>query len=245
MVTAWIFDLDGTLVQTERLKAISYARAVMDLCPDELKESMVIEAFKKVVGRSRKEVARALMEEFDLEKAARKRMTEFGVSSPWQSFVQIRLNHYEKMLEDPSIILNNQWPHNVEILRQARARNCKTALVTMSRCQQAMKVLQILDLEHEFNFIATRDDVEHGKPDPEIYELALRELGVQAEECMAIEDSPAGVRSAIAAGVQVLAVTTPFTHDALHQERLLPEEWIVDDPSMLPGMMKQLMTDHN
>ena len=43
-----IFDLDGTLVQTERLKAISYARAAIELCPYNLTEEEVIEAFKKV-----------------------------------------------------------------------------------------------------------------------------------------------------------------------------------------------------
>ena len=53
MIQAVIFDLDGTLVETERLKALSYARAAVELCLYTLTEAEVIEAFKDVVGLSR------------------------------------------------------------------------------------------------------------------------------------------------------------------------------------------------
>ena len=101
MIRAMIFDLDGTLVQTERLKAISYARAALELCPRDLTETEVIEGFKEVVGLSRREVALGLVEQFGLEDAARARMAEFGVDTPWQAFVQVRLSIYEQMLADP------------------------------------------------------------------------------------------------------------------------------------------------
>ncbi len=79
MVKAMIFDLDGTLVQTEKLKALSYARAAVELCPHEIEQSEVIEAFKDVVGLSRREVATALVERFDLSETAAKLMNDFGV----------------------------------------------------------------------------------------------------------------------------------------------------------------------
>ena len=50
MIPATIFDLDGTLVQTERLKALSYAHAAVELCPHNLTEAEVVQAFKEVVG---------------------------------------------------------------------------------------------------------------------------------------------------------------------------------------------------
>ena len=114
-----IFDLDGTLVQTERLKAISYARAAVELCPYTLSEAEAVEAFKDVVGLSRREVAQALVKRFDLEDTARARMDEFGVSAPWQAFVQVRLHIYEAMLADPEVLRSNQWPHNVALLNEA------------------------------------------------------------------------------------------------------------------------------
>ena len=57
MIRLVIFDLDGTLVQTERLKAMSYARAAVELCPYQVSEEEVIEAYKDVVGLRRREVA--------------------------------------------------------------------------------------------------------------------------------------------------------------------------------------------
>jgi beta-phosphoglucomutase len=74
MIRAFVFDLDGTLVETEELKALSYARAAAELRPD-LNEGEVIEAFKDLVGLSRQEVAVGLMRRFGLEGAARTRMT--------------------------------------------------------------------------------------------------------------------------------------------------------------------------
>ena len=160
-----IFDLDGTLVQTEKLKAQSYARAAIELCPRVIKEFEVIEAFKDVVGLSRRDVATALLDRFDLSDNAEKRMIEYGVSSPWQAFVQVRLKIYQEMLADPNVILNHQWPHNISLLEQARKNNCQIGLATMSYCQQVTRVLAILELGDAFNFIATRDDVEQGKPE--------------------------------------------------------------------------------
>lgn len=241
MIRAWIFDLDGTLVKTERLKAISYARAAIELCPHEISEAEVIEAFKDVVGRSRREVAQSLVNKFQLEDKANQVMDDYGVSTAWQAFIQVRLKHYDDILSDPDVIRNNQWPHNVELLKEVRRQKCKTALVTMSVCQQATRVLKIIDLLGEFDFVATRDDVDRGKPDPEIYHLALNELNVSPEESLAIEDSPSGVQAALSAGVSVIAVATPFTREALHSMNLLPKNMIVDEPDQLKRVLNGFM----
>ncbi|MCK5429180.1 MAG: HAD family phosphatase [Anaerolineales bacterium] len=241
MIRAMIFDLDGTLVQTEKLKALSYAKAVVELCPDETTEGQVLEAFKDVVGLSRREVAQALVEGFNLEKASQARMSEFGVSTPWQAFVQIRMNYYDRMLADPQVLRSHQWVHNRALLEEARRQKCQVGLATMSQCNQAQRVLQILGLADEFDFIATRDDVERGKPDPEIYLLVASELDVPPANCLVIEDSPAGVKAALAAGMHCVAVTTPFTRERIHASQLLDEGLIVDDPSELPEVVRRVM----
>ncbi len=243
MIRAMIFDLDGTLVQTERLKALSYARAAVELCPYTLSEAEAVEAFKDVVGLPRREVAQALVERFDLEEKARSRMAEFGVSAPWQAFVQVRLRFYEEMLADPEVLRANQWPHNVALLDEARRSGCKTALATMSRCTQARRILDVLGLSEAFDFVATRDDVEHGKPDPEIYQLVARELAQATAECLVIEDSPSGVKAALAAGMWCIAVTTPFTRQRIHAEGLLDERWIVDDPTTLTAVVQRMVAE--
>jgi HAD superfamily hydrolase (TIGR01509 family) len=238
-----IFDLDGTLVQTERLKAISYAKAVIELCPRQVSEEQVIEAFKEVVGLSRRQVAQTLVNKFSLEGKARARMEEFGVNSDWQAFIQVRLQHYEAMLADPAILLENRWPHNMALLTEARRAECKTGLATMSACKQAQRVLTILNLTADFDFVATRDDVGHGKPNPEIYNLVADQLNVPVSQCLVIEDSPAGVQAALAAGMWCIAVTTPFTRAAIHAKQLLDERWVVDEPVELLSVVQQMITE--
>jgi beta-phosphoglucomutase-like phosphatase (HAD superfamily) len=241
MIRAMIFDLDGTLVQTEKLKARSYAKAAVELRPRDVKETEVIEAFKDVVGSSRREVALALVGRFDLAEKAKEHMQAYGVSTPWQAFVQVRLEHYEHMLSDPEIIRANRWPHNLAALEEARRAGCKTALATMSRCQQANRVLQALDLLGEIDFVATRDDVEQGKPNPEIYQLVSRELGVPPGDCLVLEDSPAGVKAALSAGMWCIAVTTPFTRERVNDLGLLEQRWIVDEADRVPEVVRAMV----
>ncbi|MBE0411319.1 MAG: HAD-IA family hydrolase, partial [Anaerolineales bacterium] len=138
-----------------------------------------------------------------------------------------------------------QWQHNIALLQAARNAKCLLGLATMSYCEQVQRVLKILDLEGAFDFVASREDVEHGKPDPEIYHLVAEELAVPVEECLVIEDSPSGVKAAQAAGMWVIAVTTPFTRQALHSSHLLDARWIVDDPDTLPQVLNDLMAEHN
>ncbi|TKJ29974.1 MAG: hypothetical protein CEE40_06725 [Chloroflexi bacterium B3_Chlor] len=243
MIRAMIFDLDGTLAQTEKLEALSYALAVVDLCADQTTEAFVIDAFTDVVGRSRRGVATSLVERFGLVNGAQARMAEFGVSAPWLALVQLRLRYYSEMMADPGVLPSNQGSHNVALLQQARTSRCKTALATMSTCAETLGVLEALNLMHEFDFIATRDDVEHGKPDPEINQLAIRELDVPLDDCLVIEDSPSGVKAALGTGVWCIVVTTPLTRQAIHSERLVDERWIVDNPTTLTVVVEQMMTE--
>ncbi len=244
MIQAMIFDLDGTLVQTERLKAQSYARAAVELCPYTIDEEAVIDAYKAVVGRSRREVAEALIDQFDLAAQATARMDTFGVATPWEAFVEVRLRYYTEMVADPDVVRAHQWPYRIALLQQARQNHCKTALATTSRRVQALHILRLLDLEKAFDVIATADDVAHTKPDPEIYHLVLCALGVAPTDSLAIEDSPAGVAAARAAGVWCIAVTTDFTREALHRANLLDLRWIVDDPTRLQAVVQAMMDEH-
>src|SRR3989304_3313893 len=120
MIKAFIFDMDGTLVHTEILKAMSYAKAAHELRPS-LKEQEIIDAFKDVVGLSRKEVAQKLMERFSLENEASARMNELNVHQPWQAFVQLRMGIYDSMISDPEILnkhLTRDGGHKMDLLEK-------------------------------------------------------------------------------------------------------------------------------
>jgi HAD superfamily hydrolase (TIGR01509 family) len=96
-------------------------------------------------------------------------------------------------------------PGAVELLAALGEQGVPSALVTMSWRSLAEAVLEALP-EGTFAAVVTGDEVEHGKPHPEPYLAAATALRVAVEDCVAIEDSPTGVRSAVAAGVPTLAV---------------------------------------
>lgn len=244
MIDAVLFDLDGTLVETEQLKALSYARAAAQLRPHAVDEKDVLGFFTQVVGLSRREVAMAILDRFDLHHAAATRQSQYGVDAPWQAYVQLRLSLYEEMLFDPATILSARYPHNIMLLDDVRGYGVKTGLATMSYRPQAHKVLGILGLTRAFDFIAARDDVEHGKPDPEIYLLVARELGVEPSECLVIEDSPTGVKAGLAAGMNVIAVTTLLTRPLFAKSNILDQCWVVEEPAALPAVVRQRIEAH-
>ena len=244
MIKALIFDLDGTLVQTEVLKAESYARAAVDL-DKSLTEDEVIDAFKDYVGLSRKEVAEGLVKRFRLEGAAGARMKEFRVHTPWQAYVDIRLDTYFKMISDPGILKAHLCPYNLALLKWARGEGYPTGLGTMSHRKEAFRVLDVLGIRSEFDFIATIQDVEHGKPDPEIYNLLADELKVSNSDCLVVEDSASGVEAALAANMNCIAVTTDFTREGVHK---IPPDGnlrVVDTPPALLEAAQDFISELN
>lgn len=107
----------------------------------------------------------------------------------------------------------------------------KLALATMSHNTEAYKVLEVMNIREKFDFILTRDDVEHGKPNPEIYLKAIELLAVPKEECLIIEDSVNGIKAAIDAGIPVFAVTNSITHKSVNEAQLLSQDYVINDTS--------------
>jgi HAD superfamily hydrolase (TIGR01509 family) len=96
-------------------------------------------------------------------------------------------------------------PGAVELLRELKAANIKTALVTMSLHRMAKRVADALDFT-AFDLIIAGDDVNFGKPHPEPYLRAAAGLGVDPEFCIALEDSKTGLTSAELAGTKAIGI---------------------------------------
>jgi len=92
-----------------------------------------------------------------------------------------------------------------ELLNALHGEGVKNALVTMSWRPFADLLVRLLPAG-SFDIIVPGDSVQHGKPHPEPYLTAAALLGVDVADCVAIEDSPSGVRSAVAAGVPTIVV---------------------------------------
>ena len=239
-VRAVCFDLDGTLVETEALKARSYAAAVAQLRP-ELREDDVVPEYEMVVGRPREEVVAAYMQRFRLEAPAAARMAELGAATPAEAFAALRLRDYEAMLDDRALVRGQAYPHAIDLLRRVKSLGLRTGLATMSYAGQVGTVLEILQIRDLLDVVVTREEVARPKPDPEIYLLTAERLRMAPEECLVVEDSVPGVGAALAAGMRCVAVTTALTRASVHAAALLPASLVVDDPSRLAATVLPLL----
>jgi HAD superfamily hydrolase (TIGR01509 family) len=181
--TAVLWDLDGTLVDTE---------------------PSWIEAEYALVGRHggqwSDEHAHALVGN-PLMVSAEYLIEHGGVDLPADEIVQILSDHVTARIR-----FGAPWrPGAIALLEELRALGVPQALVTMSWLPMAQAVVDQLP-PGVFGSVVTGDRVRHGKPHPEPYLTALAELGVGAAGAVAIEDSPTGLASAEAAGVQTIAV---------------------------------------
>ena len=245
MIGAIMFDLDGTLVQSEKLKAQSYAIAAQRILGLPEPDHRAIEAYREIVRSARDVASRHVMERLDLEPVLLHLIAEYGGSEPWEVLTAMRQEIYDDIVADPRVIRDNQWPHTVGLLRVARETYCRTGLATMSYREEALHVLRALDLEQNLDVVLTREDVERPKPDPEIYQLAAEKLEVPPQECLVLEDSPNGVRAGVAAGMNVVAVATPFTIAGLHSSQVLEHAWVVHDPEKLLEVVQERIAEHN
>ncbi len=132
----------------------------------------------------------------------------------------------ERLVADVANRVRSQarWrPGATELLAELGELGVPCALVTMSWESLAAAVLDGLP-ERTFDVVVTGDQVAHGKPHPEAYLRAAELLGVDPSACLAIEDSPTGVRSAVAAGVRTVAVPhvvpVPPLEGAIHLDSL-------------------------
>lgn len=182
-VAAILVDLDGTLADTSGANYRAYAQAMAEV--------------GVVVAR----------EEFEA-RAAGRHWTQFlpgflagaGCTVDARGVAQRKACLYADCLRE--VVPNEAL---VALLR-LRAASTKTALVTSASRANASAVLTHLGLADLFDTIVTGDDVARHKPEPDGYELAARRLQVEPAQCIVIEDSDAGVASAMRFGAQVLRV---------------------------------------
>jgi HAD superfamily hydrolase (TIGR01509 family) len=183
MPAAVLWDMDGTLVNTEPYWFAAESKLVADHGGQ-----WGLEQAKQLVG-------------FDLLDAGRFLQKNAGVDLAPEAIVEFLV---EQVIQQ--IRVHVEWrPGAARTLAELNARDIPCALVTMSYRNLAQAVVDRLP-SGSFTTVVTGDEVAHGKPHPEPYLTAATQLGVSPRDCLTIEDSPTGVSSAEAAGVPVLAV---------------------------------------
>ncbi len=115
-------------------------------------------------------------------------------------------------------------PVAVDLVRHARTAGLPCAVASGGAAVLVDAGIDVLGLRELFQAVVTRDDVEHGKPAPDLFLEAARRLGITPEDCLAVEDAPDGLTAARQAGMRVLLVcdghlTWPSTdHTALERK---------------------------
>lgn len=107
-------------------------------------------------------------------------------------------------------------PGIVEILQLLQAHAIPRAVATSTRQPRASRKLAAAGLLAYFDHVVTSSDVAHPKPAPDIYLLAAQKLGKDPSRCLALEDSPAGIRAAVGAGMTAIQVP-----DLVHPDEAL------------------------
>lgn len=102
-------------------------------------------------------------------------------------------------------------PGVADLARAGRAQGMKIGVASSSSRDWVRGHLERLGILHLFECVCSRDDVEHVKPEPDLYLAVLGCVGVGADEAVALEDSPNGIRSAKRAGLRCIAVPNPIT----------------------------------
>ncbi|SDG25421.1 HAD family hydrolase [Pelagibacterium luteolum] len=181
---AVIFDMDGTLLDTEA----AFRTIVFEVCT-EMGFEMTSDVHGRIVGSSHEATAQLLVE-------------TFGDNFDYENFDAKCRATMHVMLADNVPVKAGA----VELLGALKALDIPLAVATSSRANHAMSHLDRAGVLPFFDTIVTRDDVVHPKPHPEPYLMAAERLGVAPEHCVAFEDSFSGVRAAHAAGMRTVMV---------------------------------------
>ena len=244
MIRALIFDLDGTLIDSEPLKAQAYVTAVQRIGSEEHPKQAVLDASRAVVGADAEEAARVMIRRLKLDMDLVPLVRRYGVAEPWEAFHLVWQEVYREMVADPQVLRNQMWPHTPGLFSLAREAGCRTGLATMSTRDETRHVLESLGLESELDAVATWNDVQRPKPDPEIYLRVSEQLAVPPGQCLVLEDTPRGVQSALGAGMSVVAVATPYTAQALRRSPHVDPDWIVEELDTLLDTVRRRLQEH-
>ena len=185
IATALIFDMDGLMLDTERMaqRAWQQAGAAAGY-------TFTPEIYLQAVGRTKADTAMLFRQ-------------SFGSDFPFDALYEQKTALLLDMLEREPIPTKRGLFDLLDFLEQWGVRK---AVATSTHRTLALHKLARTGLLDRFEHVTAGDEVAHGKPAPDIFLASADALSVTPADCFVLEDSEAGVRAAHAAGMQVIAV---------------------------------------
>jgi HAD superfamily hydrolase (TIGR01509 family) len=202
---AVLWDLDGTLIDTAAHHFASWSAALGPLGIE-----LTPERFRRTFGRRNRAVLRDLLGD-DLDEEEMRRPG--GAKE----------EDYRARVAAAQLVT---LPGVAEWLLRLREAGWRQAIASSAPRANIRAILDGLSLPDAFDAIAGDEDVQRGKPDPQVFLVAAAKLGVAPERCIAVEDAPAGVEAAHRAGMRCIGVRTG------HSE--LDADLVVDSLADLP-----------
>lgn len=192
-IQAVIFDLDGVIVSTDDYHFRAWKRLA-----DEEGIPFTREDNERLRGVSRMESLGII-----LEKAAKSYSDEEK-----HAMAERKNDYYRESLKDLSAA--DILPGVLPVLNTLQDRGVKIAIGSSSK--NAGPILRAIGLGDRFDVVTDGTHISKSKPDPEVFSLAGRKLGIPPAQCLVVEDADAGVEAGLAAGMPVLAVGSAASH---------------------------------
>lgn len=183
MISAVIFDMDGVIIDSEKLY-----RKAFDIVVTRYGGASSGELFARQMGKEMKEAQKIIVETAALEVSPECFGKEY-----LEEFLKIAR---KRLIPNPGL---------EELLKYLKGK-VRIGLASSTPRVIVKEFMNRLGLSPYFDEIICGDMVARSKPDPEIYRLVSQKLNVKPENCIAIEDSPSGIESAVNAGIKVFAL---------------------------------------
>lgn len=192
-IKAVLFDMDGLMVDTESLSTEAFINSAKAQGYNMTKEETL-----KVLGYTKASIYQFWIDYFQGTNVDGKKLVD---------------DHYEYIENVLYTVGPEKMPYVEELLKYLKENNYKIAVASSSDTADIKNNLEKTKLEKYIDEIASGAEVENGKPAPDVFLLAAKRLGVDAKDCLILEDSKAGVKAGKASGAMVFMVPDMFTVD--------------------------------
>ena len=200
VIKALIFDVDGTLAETEELHRRAFNLSFADTGFDWFWDVELYGRLLTITGG--KERIRHFVDAYDV----RRKLTADGLAA----LHAVKTKHYANLVANGALVLR---PGVERLLREARAARIRLAIATTTTAANIEALLRVTlgpDWTHWFELILAGDSVPAKKPASDIYLLALERLGLRGVQCVAFEDTKNGLVSARNAGIPTVVTVSAF-----------------------------------